>query len=157
MEHPVRNAAERRCRDRRLVLPEDGGSYTRHPYDLDVDKAIFTIPDFDAICLLDDVGVTATGQAVTATRGVLECRVSELHYYCRDCGNVGASRGAVLARLDSVSSASLRAPLKEAGSAGRSRCLGRSATPGRSARPPCACRRFSMNSHIISRGGRALQ
>lgn len=56
---------------------DDGGSYAIHPEDPDLSNATFCCPGLDSFCLLDRLGLTATGQYVRDEHAVLECRVLE--------------------------------------------------------------------------------
>lgn len=53
----------------------------------------FAAPDLSAFCLLDDHGLTVTGQQIDPDRALLECRVAERDPFCRGCGAEGVSRG----------------------------------------------------------------
>ena len=64
--------------------------------------ATFQVPDLDAFCLLDRLGLTATGQMLEPDHAVLECRVIEPDNWCRQCGSRGAARGTVVRRLAHV-------------------------------------------------------
>ncbi|MCV7193425.1 ISL3 family transposase [Mycolicibacterium brumae] len=56
-------------------------------------------PDLSAFCCLDDLGLVATGQRVTADRAVLACRVSADDSWCRRCGEQGSVRDTVTRQL----------------------------------------------------------
>ena len=64
-----------------------------------MDKPSFTSPDLDAFCLLDGLGLTAVGQLVTASHGLLECRAEDSDNFCHSCDAEGVPRGTVLRRL----------------------------------------------------------
>lgn len=51
---------------------DDGGSDADHREDLDVPNATFSSPDLDSFCLLDRLGLTATGQRLEEDHAVLE-------------------------------------------------------------------------------------
>ena len=65
-------------------------------------KPTFAIPDIDSFCLVDQLGLTITGQRIEERRAVLECRVREPDPWCRDCGAEGVSIGTVVRRLAHV-------------------------------------------------------
>ena len=81
---------------------EDGSSYTAHLKDLDVANPTFAIPDIDSFCLVDQLGLTITGQHLEERRAVLECRVLQHDPWCRDCGAEGVSIGTVVRQLAHV-------------------------------------------------------
>src|SRR5699024_10699708 len=68
---------------------DDGSYHTAQTKDLDVSKPTFTAPDLDSFCLVDQLGLTVTGQRLEPHRAVLECRVREDDPWCRDCGGQG--------------------------------------------------------------------
>lgn len=59
-------------------------------------KPTFTAPDLDSFCLVDQLGLTVTGQRLEPHRAVLECRAREDDPWCRDCGGQGTRRGTVV-------------------------------------------------------------
>lgn len=59
-------------------------------------NATFSLPDLDAFCGLDGLGLTAIGQHVEPGRSVLECRVLEDDRWCGRCGQAGVPRGTIL-------------------------------------------------------------
>lgn len=65
-------------------------------------KPTFTTPDIDSFCLVDQLGLTITGQHLEERRAVLECRVREPDPWCRSCGAEGVSIGTVVRRLAHV-------------------------------------------------------
>ncbi len=81
---------------------DDGSSYARHPKDLDVSHGTFATPDLSAFCLLDDHGLTVTGQEISPDKAVLECRVTDRDPFCRGCGAEGVARGTQARRLAHV-------------------------------------------------------
>lgn len=93
----------RRSREKRSRSPEDEGSYTPHPEDLDVSDATsvagFACPDLTVFCRLDELGLEATGQRLEPDRAVLACRVVESDQWCRRCGCEGGPRDSVVRRL----------------------------------------------------------
>lgn len=62
-------------------------------------NATFVRPDLTTFCRLDELGLEAVGQLVTADRAVLECRVLEPDRWCRTCGAEGAPKDTVTRRL----------------------------------------------------------
>lgn len=66
-----------------------------------MDKPSFTSPDLDAFCLLDNLNLTITGQAVDTDQPILECRTTTDSpvSWCRDCGAEGIRRGTAVRRL----------------------------------------------------------
>ncbi|TLP80042.1 ISL3 family transposase [Nesterenkonia sphaerica] len=65
-------------------------------------KPTFTTPDIDSFCLVDQLGLTITGQRLEEHRAVLECRVLHHDPWCRECGAEGVSIGTVVRRLAHV-------------------------------------------------------
>lgn len=65
-------------------------------------KPTFTTPDIDSFCLVDQLGLTITGQRLEEHRAVLECRVREDDPWCRHCGAEGVSIGTVVRQLAHV-------------------------------------------------------
>jgi transposase len=65
-------------------------------------NATFCCPDLDTFCLLDQLGLSATGQQVHDDHAVLECRVLELDDWCHRCGCQGVPRDTVTRRLAHV-------------------------------------------------------
>lgn len=59
----------------------------------------FTGPDLTTFCRLDELGLVATGQHVTADRAVVACRVVDPDDWCRRCGCQGRPRDTVVRRL----------------------------------------------------------
>ncbi|MBD8021567.1 ISL3 family transposase [Brevibacterium gallinarum] len=59
----------------------------------------FASPDLTVFCRLDELGLTVTGQKITAKRAWLECRVADRDPWCRGCGCQARSRGTVTRRL----------------------------------------------------------
>lgn len=57
--------------------------------------ATFSCPDLDTFCRLDELGLQAVGQQVTARRAVIECRVVADDDWCGRCGCQGVARGTV--------------------------------------------------------------
>ena len=64
--------------------------------------ATFTAPDLTAFCLLDDHGLTVTGQEISPDKAILECRVTDRDPFCRGCGAEGVARGTQARRLAHV-------------------------------------------------------
>ncbi len=64
-----------------------------------MDSPNFKMPDLDTFCLLDGLGLTATGQDVTASHGVITYRGIDPDEFCRECGVEGVPRGTVVRRL----------------------------------------------------------
>ena len=58
-------------------------------------NAPLSLPDLDAFCGLDGLGLTATGQRVELDRAVLDCRILETDEWCHLCGQAGVPRGTV--------------------------------------------------------------
>jgi len=73
-----------------------------HPKDLDVSHATFAVPDLTAFCLLDEHGLTVTGQEIAPHVALLECRLTDRDPFCRGCGAEGVARGSVTRRLAHV-------------------------------------------------------
>jgi transposase len=65
-------------------------------------NATFCCPDLDTFCLLDRLGLSATGQQIHDDHAVLECRVLEADDWCHECGCQGVPRDTVLRRLAHV-------------------------------------------------------
>lgn len=59
----------------------------------------FLAPDLTTFCRLDELGLEAIGQHLTADGAVLECRVVEPDRWCRKCGCEGTPRDTVPRRL----------------------------------------------------------
>gem|GEM_PF-53470 len=78
---------------------DDGGSYAFDQEDLDVSELTFAAPDLTRFARLDELGLVVTGQAVTAERAVLACRVLNPDDWCRECGCQGRVRDSVVRRL----------------------------------------------------------
>ncbi|QPS33583.1 ISL3 family transposase [Brevibacterium casei] len=57
--------------------------------------ATFATPDLTTFTGLDDLGLIAVGQRITADRAVLECRLAVADPWCRSCGARGTSRGSI--------------------------------------------------------------
>lgn len=53
--------------------------------------ATYCAPDLITFCGLQDLGPTATGQHLTATRAVTECRVVDDDNFCHRCGAQGTA------------------------------------------------------------------
>jgi hypothetical protein len=82
---------------------EDGSAETTHlKKDLDVAKPTFSAPDIDALCMLDNYGVSVTGQHVTAKRIVLECRVRRQDNFCHHCGGQARVRDTLVRNVTHV-------------------------------------------------------
>lgn len=83
--------------------PEDEGSYTPHPEDLDVPDATppasFGRPDLTTFARLDGLGLAVTGQRLKPDRAVLACHVVEPDRWCHRCGGEGLARDTVTRRL----------------------------------------------------------
>ncbi len=68
----------------------------------------FADPDLDSLCLLDRLGLTATGQLGAEDHTVLRCRVKEpsdpvdRDCWCHKCGMLGVPRDTVVRRLAHV-------------------------------------------------------
>lgn len=62
----------------------------------------FAAPDLSAFCLLDEHGLTVTGQQIDPDKAVLECRVTDRDPFCRGCGAEGIARGTQARRLAHV-------------------------------------------------------
>ena len=62
-------------------------------------QTTFCTPDVTTFCLLDQLGLEATGQHLQPDRAVLECRVIGADDWCRVCGCQGMPRDTVLRRL----------------------------------------------------------
>lgn len=82
--------------------PEDEGSYTPHPDDLDVLDATFDRADLTTFTRLDGLGLEVTGQRLEPDRAVLACRVVDDDRWCRRCGCEGLLRGSVIRELAAV-------------------------------------------------------
>jgi transposase len=65
-------------------------------------NATFCCPELDSFCLLDRLGLSATGQQVHDDHAVLECRVVRPDDWCHECGCRGAARDTVTRRLAHV-------------------------------------------------------
>ena len=65
-------------------------------------KPTFATPDIDSFCLVDQLGLTITGQRLEERQAVLECRVLHHDPWCRECGAEGVSIGTVVRRLAHV-------------------------------------------------------
>ena len=86
-----------------MSRPFDDWSYhTADQKDLDVSKPTFAAPDLDSFCQLDELGLTAVGQRLEPGRAVLECRVSQVDPWCRECGAEALLRDTVLRKLAHV-------------------------------------------------------
>ncbi|WP_165477308.1 hypothetical protein [Glutamicibacter sp. M10] len=55
-------------------------------------NATYCTPELTAFCGLQDLGLTATGQHITETRAVIECRVVDDGKFCHRCGAQGYYR-----------------------------------------------------------------
>ena len=55
----------------------------------------FDAPDLDSFCLLNELGLTATGQYLGPQGAVIRCRVVEPDDWCRRCGLQGVARDTV--------------------------------------------------------------
>lgn len=64
-----------------------------------MNHATFHAPDLTTFCCLDELGLQAVGQHITAERAVLTCRVVEPDPWCRRCGCQGRPRDTVIRRL----------------------------------------------------------
>lgn len=64
-----------------------------------MDNATFTAPDVTTFCRLDDLGLTVTGQRLTARSAVLLCRPVEPDEWCHRCGCHGLVRDSVVREL----------------------------------------------------------
>jgi len=62
----------------------------------------FCAPDLDAFCMLNNSGVTVTGQHLTAESAALECRMVEADQFCRQCGAQARVRGSVVRKVTHV-------------------------------------------------------
>lgn len=62
-------------------------------------NAIFDSPDLTTFARLDELGLVAVGQWLTAERAVLECRLAEEDPWCRACGARSTSRGTITRSL----------------------------------------------------------
>ncbi len=62
-------------------------------------NATFTAPDLTTFCRLDELGLEALGQHVTARRAVIACRVVAPDDWCRECGCRGVVRDTVTREL----------------------------------------------------------
>ena len=49
-------------------------------------NATFDSPDLTTFARLDELGLVAVGQRLSAERAVLECRLAEEDPWCRACG-----------------------------------------------------------------------
>ena len=59
----------------------------------------FSTDALDALFFLDSLSASATGPAVTATHGLMECRVAEPEHYCQDCVSAGTPRDPFVRKL----------------------------------------------------------
>lgn len=57
--------------------------------------ATFHDPDLTTFARLDELGLIAVGQRITAERAVLECRLVAVDPWCRVCGARASSRGSI--------------------------------------------------------------
>ncbi len=62
-------------------------------------NATFDSPDLTTFARLDELGLVAVGQRLSAGRAVLECRLAEEDPWCRACGARSTSRGTIARRL----------------------------------------------------------
>lgn len=62
-------------------------------------NATFDSPDLTTFARLDELGLVAVGQRLSAERAVLECRLAEEDPWCRACGARSTSRGTITRRL----------------------------------------------------------
>ena len=62
-------------------------------------NATYCTPDLTTFCGLDELGLTATGQHLTETRAVIECKVIHDDAYCHRCGAPGTPRDTRIRRL----------------------------------------------------------
>ena len=62
-------------------------------------NATYDYPDLTTFTRLEELGLVAVGQRLTAERAVLECRVVEEDPWCRACGARATSRGTITRRL----------------------------------------------------------
>ena len=58
-------------------------------------NATYDYPDLTTFTRLEELGLVAVGQRLTAERAVLECRVVEEDPWCRACGARATSRGTI--------------------------------------------------------------
>jgi transposase len=65
-------------------------------------NATFSAPDLDSFCLLDKMGLEATGQAVDVDHSVIEAVTRAPDRWCRGCGVEGAARDTEARRLAHV-------------------------------------------------------
>jgi transposase len=56
-------------------------------------NATFATPDLTTFCRLDELGLEAVGQHITADRAVIECRLAEVDPWCHGCGGEATPRG----------------------------------------------------------------
>lgn len=62
-------------------------------------NATYSTPDLTKFCGLDELGLTATGQQITAARAVIECKVINDDAYCHRCGTQGTARDTRIRRF----------------------------------------------------------
>ena len=62
-------------------------------------NATFDDPDLTTFTRLEELGLVAVGQRLTAERAVLECRLAEEDPWCRACGARATSRGTIARSL----------------------------------------------------------
>lgn len=62
-------------------------------------NATYCTPDLTTFCALQDLGLTATGQHITDTRAVIECRVVDDDKFCHRCGAQGTARDTRIRQL----------------------------------------------------------
>ena len=62
----------------------------------------FSTPDLSTFCRLNKLGLVATGQHITESHAVLECRFTQSPKPCPQCAASGISRGTVDRRLSHV-------------------------------------------------------
>ncbi len=62
-------------------------------------NATYCTPDLTTFCGLDELGLTATGQQITAARAVIECKVVLDDKFCHRCGAQGTARDTRIRRL----------------------------------------------------------
>lgn len=62
-------------------------------------KLFLSTLSVDRFGVLDGLGLTATGQVVTAFHGLIGCRVLHLDNFCHDCGVEDVSRGTGVCQL----------------------------------------------------------
>jgi transposase len=73
-----------------------------HPKDLDVPQPTFDPADLASFCLLDDLGLTVTGQHLQKDCVVLACDVTAADRWCHRCGAETRTIGTVHRRLSHV-------------------------------------------------------